>query len=147
MSSSTFQIYVGMALTEAPEEFRTTFQDEVKSALRVLDNVEMLDFIGLQGGTAVDVFKHDIACTTKANLCVFIVEHPSIGLGMEIMQRYHTMKPMMIFAREGQKVTRMVTGMLEQLNQPLLRYESAADIVRLVDAFRSAFLEGVGAPE
>ena len=58
-----FTIYVGMALTDAPEEFRDKFQNELKEMLRALVGVTVLDFIGLEGGSNVDVSRHDKKCT------------------------------------------------------------------------------------
>lgn len=126
------KLYVGMALTEAPEEFRGAFQAEIKKGLSTLE-VEILDFIGLENGTEVDVYNHDRTCTERADLCVFIVDHPSIGLGMEIAFREVSNQPYMVFAKEGKRVTRMLTGMLKKKVLPLHRYHEVDDIVAAVE--------------
>lgn len=129
---STFTVYVGMALTDAPEEFRVDFQNELKDNLRALEGVIVLDFVGLENGSNTDVSRHDKKCTQEADLCVFILDHASTGLGKEIVYREMTGKPDLYFARQGQKVTRMVLGELEDTNKPLYRYASAQDIVEVV---------------
>lgn len=83
-------LYVGQALTDAPDSFRIDFQNELKQELRKLPGVEVLDFVGLENGTALDVYLHDQKCTQTATLCVFIVDYASIGLGMEIMIRHQS---------------------------------------------------------
>ena len=127
------QIYVGMGLTQAPKEFREDFQHELKALLRAIDGVEILDFVGLEAGTAADVYDHDCHCTRTADLCIFVVDHPSIGLGMEIMLRQSIGKPMFIFARENASVTRMLKGMCERSGISIRTYTTAADIARSVD--------------
>jgi nucleoside 2-deoxyribosyltransferase len=121
-------VYVGMGLTQAPQEFREDFQKSVKDELRKIGGIEVLDFVGLQGSTETEVYRYDRQCTEDADLCVFIVDHPSIGLGMEIAFRLGTKKPMLIFAKEDVYVTRMLTGMCKQESVFLYRYTRAADI-------------------
>lgn len=118
-----------MALTEAPQWFREGFQYELKSALRKLPQVEILDFVGLEAGTESDVYLHDCTCTEIADLCVFVVDFPSTGLGMEIERRRSTGKKMLIFARPRVKVTRMIGGLCAVENVEYIRYAATADIV------------------
>lgn len=121
-------IYVGMALTEAPDEFRNDFQAELKQALRTIEGVKLLDFIGLENGTEVDVYRHDRKCTVESNLCIFIVDYPSIGLGMEIAYRLETGGPILVFRKANKKVTRMLTGALSTMNLTIDVYDSVAAI-------------------
>ncbi|MEX0918109.1 MAG: hypothetical protein WDZ93_03055 [Candidatus Paceibacterota bacterium] len=125
-------IYVGMALTEAPEEFRGSFQKELKDALASLPNIQILDFVGLENGDEGQVYTHDRRCTEQADLCVFICDYPSIGLGIEIAFRFLTGKPMLCFARDGQRVTRMLLGMCQFEEIPFHRYDFVDEIVSLV---------------
>lgn len=126
------KVYVGMALTEAPEEFRVNFQRELKESLGSIQGLEILDFVGLEAGTDIDVYNHDAKCTRESDLCVFIVDHPSIGLGMEIAMREAAGKPFMVFAKDGKRVTRMLTGMLNKKVLPLHRYKTVDEIVSAV---------------
>lgn len=130
-----FTIYVGMALTDAPEEFRTTFQAELKSLLREIDGVRVLDFVGLENGGNTDVSRHDKKCTQEADLCVFVLTYPSTGLGKEIAYREAVDKPALYFAASGARVTRMVLGELEDRGCPLHRYESVRIIAEMVRAY------------
>ncbi len=141
MSESKFSVYVGMALTGAPEEFRTTLQHEVKRGLREIPGVEVWDFIGLQGSTEVEVYETDRRYSEHANLVVFICDHPSTGLGMEIAFRHATRKPMLLVAKMGAVVTRMLTGFAKRENIPLRRYEYASDIVALAKREIARLLE------
>ena len=135
-------IYVGMALTEAPIDFREDFQHELKALLRQLTDAVILDFVGLEGGTAKAVFEHDRGCAETADVCVFVVEYPSIGLGMEIAFRHMTGKRMLVFAPAGKRVTRMLTGMCEgNTNAILYRYYTVAEIVKQVSFELEALAE------
>lgn len=121
-----------MGLTQAPKEFRETFQAELKSELRKIPGVTVLDFLGLEAGTAVDVYECDRGHTESADLCLFVVDHPSIGLGIEIEIRRATGKGALVFAAEGAKITRMLIGMCEKENIPLIRYLSTVQIALAV---------------
>lgn len=126
------KIYVGMGLTQAPKEFREDFQKELKDALRVLPDIEILDFIGLAGSTKEEVYTYDKSCTESADLAIFIVNHPSIGLGMEIVYRQQTGKSMLICAHADAKITRMLLGMCSVEDVPFHHYNEVSDIVSLV---------------
>ena len=137
-------IYVGMGLTQAPEAFRVGFQNELKAGLRELEDIEILDFVGLEGSTEEEVYSHDRNCTMTANLCVFIVDHPSIGLGIEIAFRLATGKPMLVFAKEDAKITRMLTGLCKIEQIQFYRYQEVSDLLRNIDVWLwgKAELEG-----
>lgn len=141
-NNSACTIYVGMALTDAPDEFRVDFQNELKTKLRLLKGVTILDFVGLENGSNVDVSRHDKKCTQEADLCIFILDYASTGLGKEIVYREITGKPDLYFAKHGQKVTRMVLGELEEAGKTLHRYGSTEHIVEVVKQhFLKAHLE------
>ncbi len=125
------QAYVGAALTGAPPEFVNKFLPELKARIRLMD-IHVLDFIGLEGETAVKVYVHDRDCTELADVCVFLVGEPSTGLGMEIMIREATGKPALFFAQENARVTRMLLGFLEVRGQRLHRYNTVEDICRVL---------------
>ena len=128
------KIYVGMALTQAPQEFREDFQKELKDMLRSIEGVEVMDFVGLQGSTAGKVYSYDRNCTETADLCVFIADYPSIGLGMEIMIRHFAQKPMLVCARANISVTRMLTGMCIEED---IQYFSYTTVVNIVDRVKA----------
>ncbi len=134
-SQEPFTIYVGMALTDAPVEFREDFQAELKHLLRQIPGVVILDFIGLVNGSNTDVSRYDKKCTQGATLCVFILTHPSTGLGKEVAYREAVEKDALYFAAVGARVTRMVLGELEDRNCPLHRYTSAQEVADIVRAY------------
>lgn len=126
-----------MGLTQAPKEFRNDFQHELKDELRELSGVEVLDFYGVDfdsvgDDVAQEVYELDRSHTENADLCVFIVDHPSIGLGMEIALRLGVGKPMLVFAKEEVRITRMLTGMCEKEDVEFIRYTNTSDIVEKV---------------
>jgi hypothetical protein len=109
-------IYVGMALSGAPEEFRTDFQEALKGNLRTLPNVAVLDFSwtahGPEANSDISVYELDKKNTEEADLCVFIINYASLGLGMEMMIRYQTGNPSLFFVNKTppMRTSRMVLG-------------------------------------
>jgi hypothetical protein len=133
MSDIQITVYVGQALTGAPKFFVEDFQNELKSELRKIPEIEaVLDFVGLVDGTPIQVFLHDRNCTQHSKLCIFIVDFASTGLGMEIMIRYYTGGDMLFFARKESYITRMLRGFLEHTEKPLHIYEEVSDIISVV---------------
>lgn len=129
-------IYIGMALTHAPAEFRDVFQVALKTKLRLIPDVDVRDFFwvtrGEFAGTDTEVYEWDKEQAEQADLFVAILDHPSIGLGMEIMIRAETGKPTLYFGEKGTRVSRMLHGLIEQTKNQLHRYESVDDIVDVV---------------
>lgn len=125
-------VYVGMALTEAPILFRERFRSDLKTVLTDIPDVEIIDFIGLENGTAVDVYEWDRGSVEKVDLCLFIVDYPSTGLGMEIAFRLLTDEPLLIFHKEEARVTRMLTGMCEREGVPIFEYKNMEGIINTV---------------
>ncbi len=128
-----------MALTYAPVEFREEFQVVLKEKLRLLPDVTVLDFYWIAhselGGRDQDVYIWDKEQTENADLFIAIVDHPSIGLGMEIMLRHATGKPVLYFAEEGRKVARMLTGLIDMQGTQLHHYTNPDDIVSVVGEY------------
>jgi hypothetical protein len=128
-------IYVGMALTAAPVEFRDTFQHELKAKLRLLPDVEVLDFswtkYGPDANSNISVYQLDKENAEKADLCVFILDYPSLGLGMEIMIRDRVKKPSLFFVHKEpiNRTSRMILGYIEETEQSLCFYQSTDEIV------------------
>lgn len=134
----TISIYVGMALSDAPEEFTGAFQDDLKAGLRALSGVEVLDFYwkAVTPNPAqeedTEVYIWDRERTVAAGLCVFIGEYASTGMGQELEIRGHSGKFAIGFVRRGVRASRMFTGGCKKYNYPLVEYDSAADIVAAV---------------
>lgn len=105
----TKSLYIGCALTHAPETFRAEV-GALKDSLRPYYDV--FDFVGLEDGTDRDVYNWDIKrCTTEADLFVGIHGFPGDGLGYELGYRVEALrKPALSVAHRDAKVSRLVTG-------------------------------------
>lgn len=113
MSKKT-KIYVGCALTYAPEDFRKSvslFKEELRKDFDVLDFL----WAKLQNPRDVDpkdVYEWDInGCVRDCDLFVAICDEVSIGLGYELgtaIEKYN--KPVLALIKKGKMLTRLVEG-------------------------------------
>lgn len=129
-------IYVGMALTHAPADYRDVFQVELKEKLRLIPNVKVLDFFwvahGEHAGTNPEVYQWDKDQTEMADLFIAMIDYPSLGLGMEIMIRHQSNKPVLFFLEQERRASRMLLGLIEQSGNVLHEYQSVDDIIQVV---------------
>ena len=131
-------IYVAMAITGSPDEYRVDFQRDLKDALRAMSDVEVLDFIDPkesegENATAADIVDHDKLNLENCDLMVGICDYPATGLGMEIVFRHNLHKPLLLFAHKDRKITHMVVGFAQRENIPCIKYKSVDDIVAEVE--------------
>ena len=122
------KIYIGCALTHAPEEFRIAIS-ELKDKLR--QDYEILDFIGLEKGTAEDVFEWDTKCVRSCDLLVADCTHPAIGLGIEIGVAIENNKPMLLVAHKDAKIGRMILGITHP-KFSFHRYNDSLEVVTFI---------------
>lgn len=122
------KLYIGCSLTYAPEDFRNSVE-ELREQLR--DKFEILDFIGLNAGTAGDVYRWDIEkCVKSADAMLAIVDYPSIGLGWELAIATNRNIPVLAAAHEESKVTRLLVGAAEEHdNLEFVRYKDINEVV------------------
>lgn len=136
INTPPFTIYVGMGLTNAPDEFRKNFHDDLKARLREIEDIEILDFFWTSNsptaGDDVEVYELDESHAQSADLFVAILDYPSTGLGMEIMIRHTTGKPTLFLAKQGMKVSRMPIGYLKKFDIPRYSYASVDDIIEKI---------------
>lgn len=125
-----FSLYVGCALTKAPEEFKQNIQ-ALKERLREVCDV--LEFIGLVNGTAQDVYNHDInVCVRGCNLFVGVCDEASIGLGYELAVQIEDRKmPALAVAHFDSKVTRLVLGITSP-NFEFKEYKDFDDLYNII---------------
>lgn len=123
------KIYVGCSLTHAPKEFIAAI-DELKNELR--KSYEILEFIGLVGGTERDVFVNDTNMVKACDLFLAECSFPAIGLGYELGTALALNKPVLAIAKNDAKVTRLVLGVDHPL-YTFLRYGSISEIVKAVE--------------
>ena len=114
----TIKVYFGCALTHAPGSFQKGIE-QFKDRLRKIEGVEVLDFIGLVGGTSTDVYKHDIhTCVQNGELIIGECSYPSIGLGWELGTAVEKHKKhVLAVAHTTSVVTRLVLGAECELNE------------------------------
>lgn len=124
------KLYVGCSLTHAPEDF--------KSSISVLKNklaerFEILEFIGLEKGTATDVYHWDVGnCVGSCDFFLAICDFPSLGLGYELgtaVERLH--KPVLAVAHTDTHITRLVVG-IDAPGFTFARYDKLDDVVNMV---------------
>lgn len=127
------KLYVGCSLTHAPESFRSDVA-ALKDSLRA--DYEILDFIGLESGTARDVYEWDInRCVAECDALLAICDHPSIGLGYEMATAIEKLgKPTLGVAAHEALVGRIVIG-ITQPNFSFARYDRMSDIPSILKAF------------
>lgn len=124
-------LYIGMALTHAPEAFKIFGQDLIDEFER--RDITLLKFVGLTGSDEITVYERDREYTEKADLTVFICDQPSIGLGMEIVFRFFSAKSMLLCAHKEARVTRMVLGFCQKEKVPLHRYQTKGDLIKAIE--------------
>ncbi len=130
------KLYVGCALTHAPQEFQTQVE-LCKRALREY-GYDLLEFIGLSNGTAADVYAWDIKeCVDKCDAMIVIADYPSIGLGWETGRSVAAGKPVIAVAHKDARITRLVLGAAEsEENFIFARYTNLSrDVPAMVESF------------
>ncbi|MFZ2886343.1 MAG: hypothetical protein WA021_00815 [Minisyncoccia bacterium] len=132
------KLYVGCALTHAPEEFKNAVE-ALKKTLGA--EFEVLDFLGLSKGTPQDVFEWDIDhCVASCDLFLAICDLPSLGLGYEVataLEKHNT--PVLAVAHKDALVARVITGNTRPKFR-FQRYESVDEIRALLLAFAKEHL-------
>jgi len=110
--------------------------EELREKLRLEYN--LLDFFGMVGGTASQVFETDILqCIPEADLVVIICDHPSFGAGWEMTHAVDLGKPTLALASTSSNVSRLVLGAAEHMpNFEVKRYDDLlVDAPRLIGEF------------
>lgn len=131
--SKESRIYVGCSLTQAPERFRDEIE-QYKESLRGAGH-EVLDFIGLENGTAEDVYRWDIErCVRTCDVLVGVCDYPSIGLGWELNEATGLGKEVLAVAHEQSQITRLVLGAaVVESNVHFARYTDLSDTLPIVN--------------
>ena len=127
------RIYVGCSLTHAPTEFRESIK-KLKEELRKDPQYEILEFFGTEGGTAVDVYEHDIHnCVENCDAFLCDVTYPSLGLGWEMGTVVEKRKiPTLAVARRDAIVGRLIIGAENERN-PFFSFRRYDDIMEVVE--------------
>ena len=142
MSESKKSLYVGCALTHAPEVFKQDVEDVIAT---LEEDYRVLKFVGSKPAPPAEVYSHDIRCVEAADAMLAIVDYPSLGLGWELATAGSLAKPTLAVARFGREVSRMILGAAEVL--PAMgfgRYEDLRELPDRLDTFLAGRSESVG---
>ncbi len=138
------KLYVGCALTQAPEGFLFDVQELKK---RLAREYEVLEFLGTVAGTAQDVYRQDIKeHATNCDLLLAICDYPAMGVGYEmsyVIEKRGT--PTLAVAHENAQVSRLVLG----IDNPCYTFARYRDMLRdvprlLKDKIESVAFDQVG---
>ncbi len=121
------KIYVGCALTQAPEEFRNAIES-FKLTLR--EEYEVLDFVDLsvQEVTFQHIFDWDTNCVKTCDLFIADCTYPAIGLGYELGVALESKKKVLAIAEEDAKISRLVLGVTSPKFE-FMRYKDIKEII------------------
>lgn len=135
------RLYVGCSLTQAPEEFKDAVRD-FKGSLRE-SGYDVMEFIGLEGGTEADVYNWDIGeCVRKCDMLVGVCDYPSIGLGWELAEATKLGKMVLAVVHEEVRPTRLLLGAAAvEPNVHLARYTHLPDVLPIVDELAAEYTE------
>lgn len=110
MSAPANGLYVGCALTDGVPDWFVEGVGQVKDDLQE-KGYRVLDFIGLEAGSAEDVYRWDIErCVGSCSLMLAVTDFPSSGLGMEMERANMLGTPLLAVAQTDKRVSRMITG-------------------------------------
>ncbi len=127
------KVYVGCALTHAPQEFRESVE-KLKDRLKGI--CQVLSFKGLSDDhIPYDVYSHDIYdCVKQCDILIAICDYPSIGLGWEMAtQIEHRAKPLLAVAHKDALITKLIID--PQLpGYEFRRYDDLEDVYDMVRA-------------
>lgn len=133
MSRSKSNLYIGCALTYAPDNFKQDVE-QLKDNLRT--DYDVLDFVGLKSGTAVEVYESDLDCVRQCDYMLAITDYPSLGLGWELATATSLNKPTLAVAQVNNEVSRLVLGAAEvHACLDFEQYEDMQDIPDLLGDF------------
>jgi nucleoside 2-deoxyribosyltransferase len=104
------KLYVGCALTDAPEDFRNDVENLIETLGK---DWQVLKFLGLVGGTNADVYTQDIGNVRKCAAFLAIIDYPSTGLGLELGEASKLAKPTLLTQRADKGGSRIVLGAAE----------------------------------
>lgn len=127
------KVYVGCGLTHAPQPF-IDLVSRLKQCLRDSGECIVLEFLGLEGGTARDVWDHDIRnCVGRCDLLVAILDYPSIGLGVEIGCQAARRKRVIGLVHQSTHLTRLMQDPNpEDIDYALYGYEHLDEMLEIV---------------
>lgn len=136
------KIYIGCSLTQATSEFRESIfdlGDELDQYFEVLHYMSWRVEPGIKKEkTDLSIYEFDMQQVEKCDVFVPIIDHPSIGLGMEFGKAFEKGKNIRAFVKKGVKYSSIIDSGLEYNQQIAVQeYEEFSDII---EALRKEFL-------
>lgn len=133
-------LYVGCALTQAPDDFKKSVEG-IKESLRERGH-SVLEFVGSKPASPEEVYRWDIMqCVGKCGVMLAIADYPSLGLGWEMATASYLEIPTLAVAQIGRSVTRLVLGAAEVVPSfEFERYEDLQDVPDQFEEFLSRYL-------
>ena len=130
-------LYVGCALTQAPDDFKKDVED-IKGVLRKR-KYDVLEFVGSRPATPEEVYRWDIEqCIGRCSAMLAIVDYPSLGLGWEMATASNLKTPALAVAQIGRAVSRLILGAAEVIPSfEFENYENIRDVPDQLDEFLS----------
>ena len=124
-------MYVGCGLTHTSDSFRESIE---RLKVRLRQQFEMLDFVGLTAGTNGDVYRWDIEhCVGTCDIFIAICDKASTGLGFELAVATTRGIPILAVAQKDSLVTRLVLGAAAcKENIVFLRYDTHEDLHQMI---------------
>ena len=131
-------LYVGCALTQAPDDFKKDVED-IKEVLRKR-KYDVLEFVGSRSATPEEVYHRDIEqCVGRCSAMLAIVDYPSLGLGWEMATASSLKRPTLAVAQIGRAVSRLILGAAEVIPSfEFENYENIRDVPDQLDEFLSS---------
>jgi nucleoside 2-deoxyribosyltransferase len=124
------KVYFGCSLQHASQKY---LDDVHKLREELKKDFEILEFLGLNNGTDVEVFAHDTNGVTTCDLLIAEVSLPSTGLGYEIGLADSLGKQIVAIAHKDAKVSAMVKG------NPRIKFIQYDDVQKVVDILRTEY--------
>jgi nucleoside 2-deoxyribosyltransferase len=100
--------YFAHAIHGTTPEFLETMS-EIKDSLKSI-GFNILEYADGKVTDAEEIFEHDMKMITDCEVMIVIVDKPSTGIGMEIMEALHNQKTVIAFKLNTSHISPMVTG-------------------------------------
>ena len=130
-------LYVGCALTQAPDDFKKDVEN-LKGVLKY----DVLEFVGSRPAAPPEVYRQDIERSVgRCSAMLAIVDYPSLGLGWEMATASNLKTPTLAVAQVGRAISRLVLGAAEVIPSfEFENYEHLRDVPDQLDEFLSRHL-------
>ena len=128
-------VYVASSMTNASDEYRVyikKFKQELRSATATV----VLEWLEFDSPVVLsNFFEKDMNNVRNCSVMIAIVDEPSIGVGMEIMEAIHSKKPTLCLYRESSNVSRLLQSAQISAGFKICSYKTLNEAVGLAADF------------